>query len=57
VSSGISPGVVSAQDKPKTPLGITEEQFQALVAGAIAVAVFSKHGPEQARRFHSQVPG
>jgi hypothetical protein len=39
---GISPGVVSAQDKPKTPLGITEEQFQALVAGAIAVAVFSK---------------
>jgi hypothetical protein len=40
----VSPGVVTAESKSvsKNPLGVTDEQFQAIIAGVIAVVAFSK---------------
>jgi hypothetical protein len=41
---GVSPGIVGSESKPvsKNPLGVSEEQFQAIIAGVIAVVAFSK---------------
>lgn len=40
----VSQGIMSSESKTvsKNPLGVTDEQFQAIVAGVIAVAAFSK---------------
>ena len=40
----VSPGIVTSDSKTvsKNPLGVTDEQFQAIVAGVIAVVAFSK---------------
>ena len=43
--TGVSPGMIGAppsKSESKNPLGLTDEQFQAAIAGLAAVAAFSK---------------
>jgi hypothetical protein len=43
--TGVSPGMIgapSSKSESKNPLGLTDEQFQAAIAGLAAVAAFSK---------------